>query len=43
MSKEVNIELHTRATQMRAWENREGSFKDKFPSLYESYLENKDK
>ena len=39
----VTIELHTRATQMRAWEKHSGNFKSQFPSLYESYLKNKDK
>ena len=36
------IELHTRATQMTAWEKHSGDFKEQFPSLYESYLKEKD-
>mgnify|MGYP003646297076 CR=1 FL=1 len=42
-SNAITIELHTRATQMRAWENHSGDFKEQFPSLYESYQSNKDK
>ena len=37
------IELHTRATQMKAWQEHSGDFKSQFPSLYESYIANKDK
>ena len=36
------IVLHTRATQMKAWQEHSGDFKSQFPGLYESYLKEKD-
>ena len=32
------IEMHTEGTQMSNWEKMNGSFKEQYPNLYESYL-----